>query len=44
MSEFIVIGIGILTGVNWLYSRYCEGHSSRQGMGSGAKSRRLKPA
>ncbi len=25
MSEFIVAGIIVMSGVNWLYSRFCEG-------------------
>lgn len=25
MSEFIVAGIIIIAGVNWLYSHFCEG-------------------
>jgi hypothetical protein len=37
MSEFIVAGILVISGVNWLYSRFCEGprqllRNQRQGM------------
>lgn len=29
MSEFIVAGIIVITGVNWLYSRFCENVSKK---------------
>jgi hypothetical protein len=37
MSEFIVAGILVISGVNWLYPRFCEGprqllRTQRQGM------------
>jgi len=39
MSEFIVAGIIFITGVNWLYSSFCEG--PRQ---FSDKQTRLKPS
>jgi hypothetical protein len=46
MSEFIVAGIIVIAGVNWLYSRFCEGprqslRNQRQGMVSRGANARL---